>query len=90
MLDYLNVKLIVFDSFVTDCWITEVGIKHKHFSVMIFQVKEKRKAEVEDKFLQQSPLKSTFKLSSSHFQKPFFLSDCTKVESSKSPVKQNC
>ena len=56
---------------------------------MIFQVKEKRKAEVEDKFLQQSSLKSTFKLSSSHFQKPFFLSDCTKVESSKSPVKQN-
>ena len=57
---------------------------------MIFQVKEKRKAEVEDKFLQQSLLKSTFKLSSSHFQKPFILSDCTKVESSKSPVKQNC
>ena len=56
---------------------------------MIFQVKEKRKAEVEDKFLQQSSLKSTFKLSSTHFQKPFFLSDCTKVESSKSPVKQN-
>ena len=42
--------LFLFVLFFIDCWITEVGIKHKHFSVMIFQVKKKGKAEVEDKF----------------------------------------